>query len=47
MATASFLFVVLTDILGVDINSQTYWSIVGLATAYILGEAAVDFRNKK
>ena len=47
VTAASFLFVVLTDIFGVDIEPQTYWAIVGIALSYIAGEAYIDAKNKK
>lgn len=36
------LFVILTDVLDVPINEETYWSIVGIASSYILGQGFVD-----
>lgn len=46
MAAAAFLFVVLTDTLGVNVNPDTYWAVIGVATSYIAGEAAVDIVKK-
>lgn len=45
MALASFLFVVLTDLLGIDVNQQTYWTVAGIALTYIAGEAYVDAKR--
>jgi hypothetical protein len=38
----SALFVVLTDILNIKIDEETYWAIVTLAVSYILGQGYVD-----
>lgn len=44
-AVGSLVFVILTDTLGVPIDSETYWVIVGIATSYILGQAHVDAKT--
>lgn len=38
-------FVILTDTLGVAIDSETYWAVVGIASSYILGQAHVDAKQ--
>ncbi len=45
MAAASGLFIVLTEGLGLNIPTEAYWSLVAVASAYILGEAYVDARK--
>ena len=42
IAVASAIFVILTEGLGIDISQEVYWSVVGIAAAYILGESFVD-----
>ena len=46
MAIGAVVLVTLTDALGVKIDTQTYWSIVGLVVTYIVSEAAIDLRHK-
>jgi hypothetical protein len=41
------LFVILTDILGVQIDQETYWAIVALAVSFITGQAFVDGKEKQ
>jgi hypothetical protein len=36
------LFVILTDILGLKIEEETYWAVVSLAVSYILGQGYAD-----
>jgi uncharacterized membrane protein YuzA (DUF378 family) len=38
-------FVILTDTLGVPIDEETYWAVVGIASSYILGQAHVDAKK--
>jgi len=45
-AMATILFIVLTQLLNVQIDEQAYWSIIGTAIAYILGEAHVDAKRE-
>lgn len=45
MAIATAAFIVLTDALGVDLDAQTYWTLVGVAGTYILGQAWVDAKK--
>lgn len=35
-------FVILTDTLGVPIDQETYWAIVGIASSYVLSQGFVD-----
>ena len=42
LAVASLLFVVLTDLLGVKVDEQTFNTIVMLVASYIVGQGAVD-----
>lgn len=46
-AMATILFVVLTQLMGVQIDETAYWSIVGSAIAYILGESFVDAKREE
>ena len=46
VAVASGVFVVISEGLGADIPTETYWSVVGLAMAYIFGEAYVDAKKQ-
>lgn len=45
MAVASGLFIILSEGLGLDIPQEAYWSLVAIASAYILGEAYVDAKK--
>jgi len=47
VAIASLLFIIITDVAGVDIDPETYWAIVGVASIYITGQSIVDTRNVK
>ena len=38
----SALFVILTDILNIKIDEDTYWAVVTLAASYILGQGYAD-----
>jgi hypothetical protein len=46
-AMATILFVVLTQLLGVQIDETAYWSVVGSAIAYILGESYIDAKREE
>jgi hypothetical protein len=41
------LFVILTDVLGLKIEQETYWAIVSLAVSYILGQGYVDGKKQE
>lgn len=42
VAVASALFIILTEGLGINVEPIAYWSLIGVAIAYICGEAYVD-----
>lgn len=46
-ACATILFVILTQMLNVQIDEQAYWSIIGTAIAYILGQSHVDAKKEQ
>lgn len=45
LSLASTLFIALTEVFGLDISAQTYWGIVGVVAAYVLGESYIDSRK--
>lgn len=47
VAVASAAFIILSEGLGLNIDSTLYWKIVALALGYIFGEAAVDVARSK
>jgi len=47
VAVASAAFIVLSEGLGFNLDSELYWKIVALAIGYIFGEAAVDIARAK
>jgi uncharacterized membrane protein len=47
VAVASAAFIILSEGLGLKIDSDLYWKIVTLALGYIFGEAAVDIARAK
>lgn len=42
VAVASAAFIILSEGLDLNVDSDLYWKIVSLALGYIFGEAAVD-----
>lgn len=44
-AFATILFIVLTQLLEIQIDETAYWSVIGTAIAYILGESHVDAKR--
>jgi uncharacterized membrane protein len=42
VAVATAIFIILSEGLGWNIDSDLYWKIVTLALGYIFGEATVD-----
>lgn len=46
VAVASALFVIITEGLGVDIDPDVYWAVVGIAGLYIFGESIVDVARR-
>ncbi len=47
VAVASAVFIILSEGLGFNVDSELYWKIVVLALGYIFGEAAVDIAKTK
>jgi len=47
VAVASAAFIILSEGLGLHVDSDLYWKIVALALGYIFGEAAVDVARAK
>lgn len=44
---ASAAFIILSEGLGFNVDSELYWKLVALALGYIFGEAAVDIARAK
>lgn len=47
VAVVSAAFIVLSEGLGFNVDSDLYWKIVALALGYIFGESAVDIARAK
>ncbi len=47
VAVASAAFIVLSEGLGFNVDSELYWKIVALALGYIFGETVVDVARAK
>lgn len=47
VAVATAIFIILSEGLGLNVDSSLYWKIVTLALGYIFGEAAVDIARAK
>lgn len=47
VAVASAVFIILSEGLGLNVDSDLYWKLVALALGYIFGEAAVDIARSK
>ncbi|WP_422449203.1 hypothetical protein [Thermoanaerobacterium sp. DL9XJH110] len=47
VAVASAAFIVLSEGLGLNVDSDLYWKIITLALGYIFGETAVDIARAK
>lgn len=47
VAVASAAFIILSEGLGFNVDSDLYWKLVALALGYIFGEAAVDIARAK
>ena len=45
-AMGTILFIVLTQLLDIQLDEQAYWSILGTAIAYILGESHIDAKRE-
>lgn len=46
LALFTLVFIVLTEVLGYDVDGETYWQLIGIVSAYILGESIVDTSKK-
>lgn len=44
-AVGSLGFVILTDVFGIPIDTETYWAVIGIASSYILGQSHVDAKK--
>lgn len=47
VAVATAIFIVLSEGLGLNVDSDLYWKLVALALGYIFGESAVDIARAK
>ena len=47
VAVASAAFIILSEGLGLNVDSELYWKLVALALGYIFGEAAVDIARAR
>ena len=47
VAVASAAFIILSEGLGLNVDSDLYWKLVALALGYIFGEAVVDVARSK
>ncbi len=47
VAVTSAAFIILSEGLGLNVDSDLYWKLVALALGYIFGEAAVDVARSK
>ncbi|MDI3311393.1 MAG: hypothetical protein QJR05_08200 [Thermoanaerobacterium sp.] len=47
VAVASAAFIILSEGLGLNVDSDLYWKIITLALGYIFGETAVDIARAK
>jgi hypothetical protein len=41
----SGLFVVLNEVLGLGVNENAYWVLVGLVAPYLIGQGIADLRK--
>ncbi|QKN88224.1 holin [Bacillus phage Novomoskovsk] len=46
-AFGALVFVILTDVLAIPIDEQTFWALVTVLSSYILGQGAVDVVKEK
>ncbi|AGY46834.1 hypothetical protein Blastoid_35 [Bacillus phage Blastoid] len=46
-ALGALVFVILTDVLAIPIDEQTFWALVTVLSSYILGQGAVDVVKEK
>jgi hypothetical protein len=47
VAVFALLLIVLNEVLGIGVDPELYWQLVGVASAYILGESIVDAKHKE
>lgn len=47
VAVATAIFIILSEGLGLNVDSDLYWKLVTVALGYIFGEAAVDIARAK
>lgn len=47
VAVASAAFIIISEGLGLDVDTEIYWKLITLALGYIFGEAAVDVARAK
>lgn len=47
MALAGILFIVATQILGIQVDEESYYTVVGAVIAYVIGETVVDATRNK
>ena len=47
VAVATAIFIILSEGLGFNIDSELYWKLVTLALGYIFGEAVVDIARAR
>ena len=47
VAVATAVFIILSEGLGFNIDSELYWKLVTLALGHIFGEAAVDIARAR
>lgn len=47
LALAGILFIIVTQMLGVQIDEESYYTVVGAVIAYIIGETVVDATRNK
>jgi len=45
MSVAGVCFVIITEVLGIEISEEAYWTIIGVIISYILGESVIDMRK--
>ncbi len=47
VAVASAAFIIISEGLGLDVDTEIYWKLITLALGYIFGETAVDIARAK
>lgn len=46
LAVSALVFIVMTDVLGLDVSQETVMSVTGIAVTYLLGQSAIDIKKK-